>query len=104
MKLTAGYNTVLDYSAEVIELDERDAFYLWDSYQNFSLTGFEIRLKRQSLKYMVNYFLPSGLFVVASWVICDFHIKVKFGEIYRRFHKYNQNRLIWDQWLISPTF
>ena len=64
-----GYNTVLDYSTEVLELDEIDTFYLWDSYQNYSIAGFEIRLKRQSFKYPVNYFLPSGLFVVASWVM-----------------------------------
>ena len=68
------HNTVLEYSAEVYQLDEEDTFLLWESSKqsmdNYSLTGFKMNLKRQSIKYMVNYFLPSGLFVVASWVIC----------------------------------
>ena len=80
-----GYNAVLDYSVEVLELAESDAFYLWDAYQNFSLAGFEIRLKRQSLKYLVNYFLPSGLFVVASWVMRNFNLKYLILHLVKTF-------------------
>lgn len=63
------HKTVLDYSAEVFQLNEKDTFWLWESYINYSVTGFEIHLKRQSQKYIINYFVPSGLFVVVSWVI-----------------------------------
>ena len=31
-------------------------------------TGFEMRLSRHVLKYLYIYYLPSGLFVVVSWV------------------------------------
>ncbi len=68
------HNTVLEYSLEVFQLDKEDTYALWESsiqlIENYSLSGFELQLKRQSTKYVINYFLPSGLFVVASWVIC----------------------------------
>ena len=35
--------------------------------KKFSLTGFNFRLKRRSFQYIVNYYLPSVLFVVVSW-------------------------------------
>ena len=35
---------------------------------NFSITGIEINFKRHSVKYLYVYYLPSGLFVVVSWV------------------------------------
>ena len=34
----------------------------------FSIRGLEIHLKRHSTRYIVNYFLPSGLLVTVSWV------------------------------------
>ena len=60
-------HSVLDFSFEVFPLDQRDEFLVWHHY-NYSLTGFEMRLERNSFKYIVNYYLPSGLFVVVSWV------------------------------------
>jgi hypothetical protein len=61
-------NTILDYSVQIIPLKEEDSIFLWQDIGNYSLTGFEMRLKRNSLKYLVNYYLPSGLFVIVSWV------------------------------------
>ena len=35
---------------------------------NFSITGIEISFIRHKFKYIYVYYLPSGLFVVVSWV------------------------------------
>ncbi len=35
---------------------------------NYSLAGFKISFRRNSLRYLTNYYLPSGMFVVVSWV------------------------------------
>jgi hypothetical protein len=65
-------NTILDYSVEIVPLDEKDKTFVWGSIGNFSLSGFEMRLKRNILKYVITYYLPSGLFVIVSWVIVIF--------------------------------
>ena len=59
-------NTILDYSVEILPLNEKDTFIMRKG--NYSLAGFEMRLKRNFLKYFLNYYLPSGLFVMVSWV------------------------------------
>ena len=61
-------NTILDYSIDIIPLDEQDKIFYWLDIANYSVTGFQINLKRNSLKYLVNFYLPSGLFVIVSWV------------------------------------
>ena len=61
-------NTILDYNVKLDPLKSVDSLFIWQSIGNYSLTGFEMTLKRNSLKYLVNYYLPSGLFVVVSWV------------------------------------
>lgn len=67
--VTDGYSTkVLDFSLEILPLDEKYSFAMRKG--NYSLTGFKMKLKRRFLKYFLYYFLPSGLFVMASWVIC----------------------------------
>ena len=63
----ANEHSVLDFSIEILPLKQKDELLIWD-YDNYSLTGFEMRLERNSFKYIVNYYLPSGLFVVVSWV------------------------------------
>ena len=35
---------------------------------NFSIAGFEVRLKRHSMKYIIYNYFPSGLFVCLSWI------------------------------------
>ena len=79
-------NTILDYTirylaqiqipSDDVTIDWRlqalkpeDSFFEWTSINsNYSLTGYEMVLNRNSLKYIVNYYLPSGLFVLVSWV------------------------------------
>jgi len=61
-------NTILDYSVEILPLDEEYNLIMRESNMTFSVTGFKMVLNRQFLKYFLNYYLPSGLFVVVSWV------------------------------------
>ena len=68
-------NTILDYGVELTALKEEDSTFIWQEIGNFSLSGFEMKLGRNSLKYLVNYYLPSGLFVVVSWVCNSFIFK-----------------------------
>ena len=44
------------------DLDDQDSIF------EFSIRGLEIYLERHSTRYIVNYFLPSGLLVTVSWV------------------------------------
>ena len=64
---------VLDYSVDVYHLPEsrqKKTFYENDPelMHSQSFAGFEVRLKRKPNKYLQNYFVPSGLLVVISWV------------------------------------
>ena len=61
-------NTILDYNIKLKPLKREDSLFIWQSIGNYSLTGYEMVLKRNFLKYLVNYYLPSGLFVGISWV------------------------------------
>ncbi|XP_023343176.1 gamma-aminobutyric acid receptor subunit pi [Eurytemora carolleeae] len=61
-------NTILDYTVVLNPLGEDDKLFVWQSIGNYSLAGYEMVLQRNSLKYLVNYYLPSGLFVLVSWV------------------------------------
>jgi len=60
-------NTILDYMVDAKTLREEDRIFLYAG-QNYSVTGIEMRLSRHVLKYLYIYYLPSGLFVVVSWV------------------------------------
>jgi len=60
-------NTILDYQVEAKQLRETDRIYLYQG-TNYSVTGVEMKLKRNMQKYLYIYYLPSGLFVVVSWV------------------------------------
>ena len=61
--------SVLDYHIEKSELREEYTKFHWaGSVNNYSLTGFEMHLQRKVHNYITNYYLPSGLFVVVSWV------------------------------------
>ena len=59
--------TILDYTVQVGPLKLEDTLFSWAGAGNYSITGFEMELKRNSLKYLINYYLPSGLFVIVSW-------------------------------------
>ena len=34
----------------------------------FSVAGFELTLKRKVSHYIITYYLPSGMFVIVSWI------------------------------------
>lgn len=60
-------NTILDYMVKADKLKEEDRIYVYAG-QNYSVTGIEMKLARNIQKYLYIYYLPSGLFVVVSWV------------------------------------
>ena len=35
---------------------------------NWSITGFELKLQRHLMKYILDYYIPCGILVTISWV------------------------------------
>ena len=35
---------------------------------NYSVAGFELTLRRKVSHYIITYYLPSGMFVIVSWI------------------------------------
>ena len=61
--------TVLDYELDIKPLKKEDLQWYWEGTKsNYSLAGFEMKFHRYVAKYLLQYYLPSGLFVVTSWV------------------------------------
>jgi hypothetical protein len=58
----------LDYAIQITRLSEEDSVYVGGSLGNFSLAGFEMVLSRYVSTYIITYYLPSGLFVIVSWI------------------------------------
>ena len=64
-----GRTVILDYDVAIEPLKTKDRNLRWPGNgAKFSLTGFEVHLKRHVFKYIVDYYLTSALFVVVSWV------------------------------------
>ena len=63
-----GKNTILDYVVTVEPLKESERIYVWLDIGNYSLTGFQLKMTRHNTKYLLNDYLPSGMFVIVSWV------------------------------------
>ena len=63
----SSIKSILDYKITFGELDPRDTHYMAIG-MNYSVTGFELVLTRKMSFYIVTYYLPSGLFVVVSWI------------------------------------
>jgi len=61
-------SVVLDYSVKVIPLSSLDVILDYGELGNFSVAGFEMILRRHISHYLITYYLPSGLFVVVSWI------------------------------------
>ncbi len=62
-------NVILDYSLGVSGLDFEDQFTNGAHRGfNYSMAGFQLCLRRHAVKYLMNYYFPSGLFVLTSWV------------------------------------
>ena len=74
--------SVLDYHIQKSELRDEYKRFDWAGSENYSLTGFEMHLQRKVHNYIINYYLPSGLFVVVSWVSNSQMISNAFKHIY----------------------
>ena len=62
--------SVLDYTDVLKNLSNDDQLlYVGDSGNEYTLTGFTLELARKSFPYVVKFYMPSGLFVMVSWVI-----------------------------------
>ena len=59
--------SILDYDIEIYSLSPEDKQYSALN-MNYSVAGFKIVLARKMSFYVVTYYLPSGLFVVVSWI------------------------------------
>ena len=70
---------LLDYSLQVQHLKKKDTLFFWaQTLSNFSLGGFEMQFRRNMMKYIIEYYLPSGLFVIVSWVRLSLNIWCNF--------------------------
>lgn len=70
---TLGYiknsqSIILDYEIIIKNLKKNDRIFEAGALGNFSLAGFEMTLSRHVMSYIITYYLPSGLFVVVSWI------------------------------------
>ncbi len=63
-----GNSIALDYAINITPLKKSDSVFLGGSLGNFSLAGFEMVLHRYVSTYIITYYLPSGLFVIVSWI------------------------------------
>ena len=63
-----GNSIALDYAINIGPLKSEDAVFLGGTLGNFSLAGFEMVLHRYVSTYIITYYLPSGLFVIVSWI------------------------------------
>ena len=58
-----------DYISNIETLKKKDMVRYWTSTQaNYSIAGFRVRFDRHTTKYIIQYYLTSGLFVCVSWV------------------------------------
>jgi len=60
---------VLDYDiSRVSALAAEDSTLDYGALGNFSIAGFEMVLNRHVSTYLITFFIPSGLFVIVSWI------------------------------------
>jgi len=66
---SGGTNSIaLDYDISITTLAPEDSVLDYGALGNFSLSGFEMVLTRYVATYIIAYYLPSGLFVIVSWI------------------------------------
>jgi len=63
-----GNSIALDYEIKIEPLKLADTVADYGALGNFSLSGFEMVLTRYVSTYIITYYLPSGLFVIVSWI------------------------------------
>jgi hypothetical protein len=49
-------------------LPEIDKKIIWLPTENFSVTGIDIWLSRTTSPFLLQFYLPSGMFVLISWI------------------------------------
>ena len=69
--------SILDYDINIYPLNPEDTSYTALN-MNYSVAGFQLVLTRKASFYVVTYYLPSGLFVVVSWI--SFLINPEVGK------------------------
>ena len=69
--------SILDYDINIYPLNPKDTSYTALN-MNYSVAGFQLVLTRKASFYVVTYYLPSGLFVVVSWI--SFLINPEVGK------------------------
>ena len=78
--------TVLDYEAELNKLPEDHSFIEFGSQTEImrsSIAGFEIKLYRKYTKYIIYYYVPSGLIAIISCVSS----RITFGFLAEKTNK-----------------
>lgn len=59
-------------------IEEQDKIFATSGAWNFSVTGFEIHLERYKMPLVYQFFFPSAMFVVISWI--GFILPLERGE------------------------
>ena len=92
--LEIGGKAVLDYEVKVQKLRKEDQLLFWEGTgNNYSIAGVEIQLQRNTLKYIIQYYIPSGLFVMVSWVIYSSCFRILSRSTCISFQKFDIDRL-----------
>ena len=60
--------SLLDYVPEVQSLPDFKRLWTEHGHLTWYCTGFQMKLVRKFTKYIINYYIPSGLLVIVSWV------------------------------------
>ena len=82
--ITLQRKVLLDYDVRIRPLKQKDRIYEWEgTASNYSVAGFEIVLSRHHLQYIIQYYVPSSLLVLISWVNTKFWylLCLKFRKI-----------------------
>ena len=92
--LEIGGKAVLDYEVKVQKLRKEGQLLFWEGTgNNYSIAGVEIQLQRNTLKYIIQYYIPSGLFVMVSWVIYSSCFRILSRSTCISFQKFDIDRL-----------
>jgi len=59
--------SVLDYAIQIRMLPDKNKNYMALT-GNYSVAGFELTLRRKVSHYIITCYLPSGMFVIVSWI------------------------------------
>ena len=55
------------FEVDILPLEGEELYDIWEG-EKWSISGFKLKLKRSYWRYIWNYYLSSGLFVLVSWV------------------------------------